>query len=76
MLYDYGRGVAQDLAKAREWYEKAAVKDSADAMFNLGVLYDSGRGVAQDFGKAREWYEKAAAKGNLSAKKKLEKLPR
>jgi TPR repeat protein len=30
-LYDSGRGVAKDAGKAREWYEKAAAKDDADA---------------------------------------------
>ncbi len=59
--------MAQDYAKAREWYEKAAAKDNADAMFSLGVLYEYGRGVAQDYAKAREWYEEAAAKGNADA---------
>jgi TPR repeat protein len=66
-LYDNGFGVAQDYAKAREWYEKAADKGDADAMVNLGVLYDNGRSVAQDYAKAREWWEKAAAKDNASA---------
>ena len=62
-----GFGVAQDYAKAREWYEKAAAKGDASAMANLGLLYDNGQGVAQDYAKAREWYEKAAAKGDASA---------
>ena len=59
--------MAQDYAKAREWYEKAAAKGNAGAMINLGLLYDNGHGVAQDYAKAREWYEKAAAKGNADA---------
>ena len=39
--------MAQDYAKAREWYEKAADKGDANAMFNLGLLYQqwSGRGA-------------------------------
>ena len=41
-------------------YEKAAAKDNAIAMFNLGLLYANGQGVTQDYAKAREWYEKAA----------------
>ncbi len=73
-LYHDGRGVAQDYAKAREWYEKAAAKDDADAMFNLGLLYDNGQGVAQDYAKARAWYQKAAAKGHARAKARLEQL--
>jgi TPR repeat protein len=74
-LYDDGHGVAQDFAKARELYEKAADKGSAEAMFNLGMLYDYGYGVAQDLAKAREWYEKAADKGDASAKARLQQLP-
>jgi TPR repeat protein len=60
-LYADGRGVPQDYAKAREWYEKAAAKDNDDAMVNIGLLYGNGRGVPQDYMKAREWFEKAAA---------------
>ena len=58
--------MAQDYAKAREWYEKAADKGDADAMADLGVLYANGQGVAQDYAKAREWYEKAADKGDAT----------
>jgi tetratricopeptide (TPR) repeat protein len=72
--YDRGQGVAQDYAKAREWYEKAADKGDAYAMYNLGRHYEKGLGVAQDYAKAREWYEKAADKDNASAKEALEKL--
>jgi TPR repeat protein len=67
VYYENGFGVAQDDAKAREWYEKAADKSHAGAMFNLGVLYANGEGVAQDYARAREWYEKAADKGHTSA---------
>src|SRR5262249_53942943 len=67
IFYDYGQGVAQDYAKAREWFEKAADKGSASAMVNLGVLYANGLGVTQDYVKARDWYEKAADKGVAEA---------
>jgi len=70
-LYENGPGVAQDYAKAREWYEKAAAKGEANAMANLGALYQAGLGVAQDFAKARKWYEKAAARARQNAKKRL-----
>jgi hypothetical protein len=74
-LYQNGQGgVAQDYIKAREWYEKAADKGNASAMFNLALLYEGGQGVAQDYAKAHEWYEKAADKGNEDAKVYLEKL--
>jgi hypothetical protein len=67
VLYANGQGVAQDYAKAREWYEKAATKGDADAMTNLGLLYANGQGVTQDYAKAREWYEEAAAKDDADA---------
>jgi len=67
VFYENGYGVAQDYAKAREWYEKAAAEGNAAAMVNLGALYAYGTGVPQDNAKAREWYEKAAAEGNAIA---------
>ena len=67
VLYAEGRGVAQDYAQARAWYEKAAVQGNADAQYNLGVLYNKGRGVAQDYAQARTWYEKAAVQGHAKA---------
>ena len=66
-LYEHGRGVAQDYAKAREWFEKAAASGDARAMTSLGALYEYGRGVAQNDAKAREWFDKAAAKGKATA---------
>ena len=70
-IYRTGFGVAQDYAKAREWYEKAADKGNPGAMSNLGGLYRNGQGVVQDYVIAREWYEKAAAKGNAFAMSSL-----
>src|SRR5262249_2536798 len=67
MLYSNGQGVTQDFAKACGWYEKAADKGSADAMFFLGGLYYNGQGVTRDYAKARGWYEKAADKGSADA---------
>jgi TPR repeat protein len=67
LFYSEGFGVAQDYAKSREWYEKAAAKDNANAMYELGQIYSEGFGVARDYAKAREWFEKAAAKDNSNA---------
>src|SRR5262249_18391415 len=67
LVYRAGRGVTQDYAKAREWYEKAVEKGDTKAMVELGVLYQNGWGVSLDYAKAREWDEKAAAKGNADA---------
>jgi TPR repeat protein len=40
LLYQNGRGVTQDYAKAREWFEKAANKGDADARARLEQLRD------------------------------------
>ena len=71
VAYVRGDSVAQDYAKAREWYEKAAAKGDASAMTDLGLLYNNGQGVAQDYAKAREWFEKAAANGDAPAMNNL-----
>ena len=62
-LYQFGHGVAQDYAKAREWYERGADAGDANSMSNLGALYLNGYGVPPDYVKAREWFEKAAENG-------------
>jgi TPR repeat protein len=67
VAFEAGRGVTQDYAKAREWFEKAAAQDSAHAMFSLGSLYENGKGVSEDYAKAHEFYEKAAARGEANA---------
>ena len=46
LLYDYGKGVANDDTQAGAWYRRAASQGHADAQFNLAVMYDMGEGVA------------------------------
>lgn len=59
-----GRSLAKtaNFGAARQWFERAATKGDAYAMFHLGVLYADAQGVRRDYIKAREWYEKAIAK--------------
>jgi len=73
-LYANGRGVPQDYATARGWYEKAAAQGNAGAQFNLGQLYANGQGVPQDYKKARQWWEQAALQGNAGAQFNLGQL--
>ena len=70
-LYRRGTGVPRDSDTARQWYEKAAALDDAEARYELGVMYDDGEGVPQDYDKARHWYEDAAALGHALAHYKL-----
>ncbi|OLP53245.1 hypothetical protein BJF92_00275 [Rhizobium rhizosphaerae] len=66
--YTDGRGgVAVDLAKAAQWYQRAADAGFAPAQYRLGSLYEKGSGVPQDFARARTLYEAAAEKGNANA---------
>jgi len=69
--YYFGRGVPQDYAQARQWFEKAAIQGDAEAQSYLGALYHRGWGVLRDDAKAREWYEKAAAQGHSIAQYNL-----
>ena len=74
-LYDSGRkGVPQDYATARGWYEKAAAQGHASAQNQLGQLYADGRGLPQDYTKARQWWEQAALQGNAQAQYNLGQL--
>ncbi|MDY6490279.1 tetratricopeptide repeat protein, partial [Acinetobacter faecalis] len=61
LMYVNGQGVAQNYAKAFEWFSKAAAQGDASGQINLGVMYERGRGVGQSDAKAVEWYSKAAA---------------
>ena len=63
VLYDFGLGVPQDYAKARQWFEKAAAQGYAIAQNHLGMMYDNGLGVPQNYEKAQQRYEQAAAQG-------------
>ena len=71
VMYYRGRGVAQDYAKAREWWEKAAAQGDVNAQFSLGLMYEYGQGVEQSDFKARDWWKKAAAQGDAEAQNKL-----
>ena len=65
--YADGDRVAKDLAKAAEWYQRAAEGGVAVAQYRLGSLYERGQGVAKDLTKAVNWYQRAADQGNVNA---------
>lgn len=65
--YAEGRGVAQDLAAAADWYRRAAESGLAPAQYRLGSIYEKGLGVAKDFALAQQWYRRAAEAGNVKA---------
>ncbi len=59
--YQQARGVAQDLDKALELYQKAAAQGNFHAMYNLGVLYSENNYSKRDLDKSIEWYQRALA---------------
>ena len=62
--YENGAGVAPDLAKAIELYERAALGGQPHAPINLGLIYRDGRpGVPPDPRKAARWFAEAARLG-------------
>ncbi len=63
----YGNGVAQDLARAYNWYRKSADQGFAEAQFSLGIMYENGRGVDRNDMKAASWYRQAAEQGHPGA---------
>ena len=71
LLYRKGRGVPQDDAQARQWYEKAAVQGQAKAQFSLGTLYFNGEGAPKDYRQALRWFRRAADQGEAVAQTKI-----
>ncbi len=73
-MYEQGRGVEIDYAKALKWYRKAAKQDLAIAALGLGSMYEKGTGIPKNAAKATQWYRKAAAQGLETAQNALNKL--
>jgi TPR repeat protein len=66
--YAAGKGVAQDLKQAAEWYRKAADKGDVTGAMRLAALYrDGGKGFARDMEQAAGWYRRAAEQGDPGA---------
>ena len=67
VMYEQGRGVAQNYREAMRWFRLAAVQGNSSAQSNLGVMYHKGQGIAQDYGEAMKWYRMAAEQRNPEA---------
>ena len=63
LMYDQGKGVPRDVAKAIQLFRKSASQGHKIGQYSLGVAYARGRGVPVDLAQARSWYELAAAQG-------------
>jgi len=69
-LYQIGRGVKQDIDKARFWYGKTANANSPDGQFYIGSLYR----LEGKYEEAITWLIKAAAQGYMPALYRLGKM--
>lgn len=67
VLYQDGRGVAQDYGRAHALYRPAAEAGNARAQNNLGLLYVRGHGVAQNYEQAALLFAAAAEQGLAKA---------
>jgi hypothetical protein len=87
VLHEFGRGVPQDYANARFWYQQADYANSAGAKAALRRLSSTAEIMREygsdyelrsppDYANARFWYQKAADAGNAEAKRALSRLPR
>src|SRR5437879_3495150 len=60
----YGKGVPQDYAEARRWYQRAAEQSEPRAEDALGYMYLNGQSVPQDYAEALQWYRRSAEHGS------------
>ena len=58
LLYEVGHGVDQNLATAKQLYQKGCSLDDGLSCAFLGLLYVQGRGVDQDLATAKQLYQK------------------
>ncbi|MDG2125438.1 MAG: tetratricopeptide repeat protein [Verrucomicrobiales bacterium] len=70
-IFEQGKGVEMDLAKAAGYYGQGADAGVVICMHNLGVFYDAGKGVDQTLEIAAGWFFKAAVQGLLESQNQL-----
>ncbi|MCP4686455.1 MAG: SUMF1/EgtB/PvdO family nonheme iron enzyme [Desulfobacterales bacterium] len=71
VMYDNGKGLPVDKAKAAYWYRAAARLGFVLAQENLALCFYRGEGVKQDKAKAISWFHAAADQGNRDAQYNL-----
>jgi len=72
LMYDAGRGLEVNAARAVHWYRQSAENGLAAAQYNLGLMYRDGQGVEQNRQLANSWIERAAAQGLQAARAMLD----
>ncbi|MBL8258620.1 MAG: sel1 repeat family protein [Candidatus Competibacteraceae bacterium] len=67
VLYDEGKGMPEDNAKAMEWYRKAADQGFSQAQVNLGIMHQHGEGTPASPVAAYFWFALAEKQGDGQA---------
>ncbi|OOF69774.1 tetratricopeptide repeat protein [Rodentibacter caecimuris] len=67
VMYNIGKGVAQNKEKAYWWFSEAAEQGHIKAINNLAVMYLNGEYVKQDISQAIKLLEKTANANNQEA---------
>ena len=70
-IYYQGKLVPKDIARAAEWFNKAATQGSPEAMNRIGEMWAAGMNGAPDQKEACNWYRKAATRGLAEAQYNL-----
>jgi len=76
VMYEEGKGVAQDYEEAVKWYRLAAEQGNEKAQANLGGMYGNGNGVIQNDVMAYKWFSLAALNGNPNGTKNRDIISR
>lgn len=63
MMYEQGKGVPVDTARAVDYYRRGAKLGDVYAQFNLAASYNTGVGVPMNYRAAVKWYRRAADQG-------------
>jgi uncharacterized protein len=74
LMYENGKGVAQNYTKAVQWYRQAANQGFAEAQFNVGRMFAAGNGVDKNDLEAMSWFRRAAQQGYAKAKNELDAM--
>lgn len=74
MMYDDGRGVAQDKKEAVKWYVRSAKNGFAFAQHNVALMYEQGQFVEKNLKKAAAWHTRAAKQGFEKSRLALQRL--
>jgi uncharacterized protein len=59
-MYEAGRGVGRDLAKAAQLFMQSANAGDAEAQYAIAVMYRTGKGQTQDRQQSLLWLKRAA----------------